>query len=328
MKKEIGNDVKLGLFVLSSILFLILLLYMIGKNKNFFGSNLKIRSRFENVQGLKAGNNVRFAGINIGTVDVVNIIDDTTLEVSMNIEDKMKDIIKANSIVSIGTDGLVGNKVINIQAVKERERHIEQNELLPSRRAIDTDEMLKTLNKTNKDIGIIAENLKNTTNKINNSHVIWDLLSDKSIPKKIHASLENINQSSNKIKTLLNHSNEIVEHVMSGNGSIGLLLYDTIMRANLFTTIENFRILGKHANEISKQISYTLDSFNNDLHNSKGTIHALLNDSLLTHKIHTSVDNIDRSSSGLNEIIDAIKQSFLFRAYFRKIEEKKTRGLK
>jgi ABC-type transport system involved in resistance to organic solvents, periplasmic component len=65
MAKRAINNVKLGAFVLSGLFLLILLLYMIGKNRNMFGSNFILKARFENVQGLKSGNNVRYAGIDV-----------------------------------------------------------------------------------------------------------------------------------------------------------------------------------------------------------------------------------------------------------------------
>ena len=74
MTKDFLNNTKLGVFVLASLSFLILLFYMIGKNRNFFGSNIKLKSRFENVQGLKSGNNVRYAGIDIGTVEKIEVV--------------------------------------------------------------------------------------------------------------------------------------------------------------------------------------------------------------------------------------------------------------
>ena len=80
------NNIKLGVFILLGLLFLILLLYMIGRNRNMFGSNFKLKARFENVQGLKAGNNVRFGGIEVGTVKKVNILNDTTMEVIMIVD--------------------------------------------------------------------------------------------------------------------------------------------------------------------------------------------------------------------------------------------------
>ncbi len=79
MAKRVVNNVKLGIFVLGGLLFLVFLLYMIGKNRNMFGNTYVLKARFENVSGLVAGNNVRFSGIQAGTVKKVKILNDTTL---------------------------------------------------------------------------------------------------------------------------------------------------------------------------------------------------------------------------------------------------------
>ena len=85
MVKKIVNNVKLGVFVVSGLAFLVLLLFMIGKNKSLFGSSYLLKAKFENVQGLIPGNNVRYSGIQAGTVKTIKIINDTTIEVSMMI---------------------------------------------------------------------------------------------------------------------------------------------------------------------------------------------------------------------------------------------------
>jgi phospholipid/cholesterol/gamma-HCH transport system substrate-binding protein len=94
MAKKIFNSVKLGGFVLAGLLFLVLLLYMIGNNQHLFGDNYELKARFENVQGLIEGNNVRYAGIETGTVKEINILNDTIIEVVMLIEKKMLGIIR------------------------------------------------------------------------------------------------------------------------------------------------------------------------------------------------------------------------------------------
>ena len=172
MAKRTINNAKLGAFVLSGLFCLILILYLIGKNRNMFGSNYILKARFENVQGLKAGNNVRYAGIDAGTVKKINIVNDTLMEVTMIIDDKLKSIIHKNAIVSIGTDGLVGNKVMNITAVKQTSAIAENGDILISKKPLDTDEMLRKLEVTNNDIGIIAEELKLTTQRLNNSSTL------------------------------------------------------------------------------------------------------------------------------------------------------------
>ena len=114
MNTESQHKIKLGIFVIAGSLLLILGLYMIGKNKNIFGRTITITAYFDNISGLQPGNNVRYSGIDIGTVDGVRILNDSTIEVSMNIKDEMVEIVRMNSFASIGTDGLMGNKLINI----------------------------------------------------------------------------------------------------------------------------------------------------------------------------------------------------------------------
>jgi phospholipid/cholesterol/gamma-HCH transport system substrate-binding protein len=99
MAKKIINRVKLGVFVLAGLTFLIFLLYMIGKNRHLFGPAFIVKARFQNVQGLVPGNNVLFSGIEVGTVKKIDILSDTLIEVVMLIDDKMKKIIRNNSMV-------------------------------------------------------------------------------------------------------------------------------------------------------------------------------------------------------------------------------------
>jgi len=68
MAQKLINNARLGVFVLSGLAFLILLLFMIGRNKSLFGSTYLLKANFENVQGLIPGNNVRYSGIQAGTV--------------------------------------------------------------------------------------------------------------------------------------------------------------------------------------------------------------------------------------------------------------------
>src|SRR5688572_7628571 len=106
MKTKSVDNAKLGAFVLVGIVFLIVTLYMIGKNRNLLGSTFTIKAEVNNVNGLVPGNNVRFKGIDVGTVKSIDIANDTLIYVTMTIEESMKPYIKQNALASIGTDGL------------------------------------------------------------------------------------------------------------------------------------------------------------------------------------------------------------------------------
>src|SRR5690242_10885889 len=99
-----ANNTKLGIFVLAGVAFLVFSLYMIGRNRNLFGPTFTISTHFRNISGLVAGNNVRFAGIDVGTVKRVMVVNDTSVLVEMTIDESMTAHIRMNSIASIGTD--------------------------------------------------------------------------------------------------------------------------------------------------------------------------------------------------------------------------------
>lgn len=328
MAKRTINNIKLGVFVLAGLLFLILLLYMIGKNRNMFGANFILKARFENIQGLKSGNNVRYAGIEVGTVKKINIVNDTTIEVVMIIEDKMKSVIHKSAIVSIATDGLVGNKVVNIVAGKTPGDIAADGDMLLSKKPVDTDDLIRTFSKTNKDLAVIAENLKITITRINNSEALWSLLNDDGLPKNLRQSAINIKQATAKANDFIGDLHGIVADVRNGKGSLGRILTDTILAYNLNEAIVKIQEAGAEADTLATQISVAVNNVDNEINRGKGMVHALLKDSVMTAKLNESLANIQKGTDGFNRVMDAVKSSFLFRGYFRKSERQKQNQLK
>jgi phospholipid/cholesterol/gamma-HCH transport system substrate-binding protein len=322
MEKKTTDTIKLGAFVISGLSVLIILLYMIGKNRNLFGSNLIIKARFENVQGLKSGNNVRFGGIDIGTVDNINFVDDSTLEVNMRIENSMRNIIKKNAIVSIGTDGLVGNKIINIISIPGESAKIKSHDLLPSKKAIDTDEMLRTLYKTNNNIASITEQLNTTTKRLNKSTGLWRLLADKSVYDAIKKTTYNLNSSSQSIKNSSQSIHEIIQSTENGKGGLGLLLRDSNFRAELSTGMENIQHATAEIKQAGEDIVKISSNINQAMNNEKGLIPVLLKDSIQANYLKETLLNLKDGTKEMNKIITATQKCFLFRKYFKRLKKK------
>lgn len=317
------NNVKLGIFILGGLLFLVLLLYMVGKNRNLFGATYVLKARFENVQGLVAGNNVRFSGLQAGTVKNVKILSDTVIEVTMIIEKKMQTIIRKNAIVSISTDGLVGNKVVNISPLKEPAAFATDGDILLAKKSVSTDEMLQTLNKTNNDVSVIAADLKTTVQRINSSSALWALLNDESIPQDLRLSVANIRAATGKAGKMANNLDAIVMDVKNGKGSIGALLTDTSFAMNLNNAILKIKAVGEEADSLAREINLLVTGIRQDVNSGKGPVNALLKDSMLVLKLNTSLDNIQKGTDGFNQNMEALKHNFLLRGYFKKQEKKK-----
>jgi phospholipid/cholesterol/gamma-HCH transport system substrate-binding protein len=287
-----------------------------------FGSNYILKARFENVQGLKDGNNIRYAGIDIGTVKSVYIINDTTMEVKMIIDDKAKNIIKKNSLVYIGTDGLVGNKVVNIFSVKEDAPFATENDILPSKKPIDTDDMMRTLSKTNTQISKIAEDFSLTINKLNNSQGLWKLLNNNTIADNISNASFQVKKSAYKINEIANQINDITNEIKNGNGTLSKLINDENLADSLTLAINNFKNAAHEITEAGKEINNSVALISKEVNEGKGSIHSILKDTSVTILLEQSMKNIETGTKGFSDNMEALKHNFLFRGYFQKIKKR------
>ncbi len=320
MEKKTINNVKLGTFVLAGLVFLVVLLYMIGKNISLFGSTYLLKARFENTQGLVAGNNVRYAGIQAGTVKEIRILNDTTIEVSMYIEKDMLPVIRKNAVVSIATDGLVGNKVVNIEPAKKPADLAQEGDLLMSKKSIDTDDMLHTLHNTNLDIAVIAANLRVTSQRLNEDNNLWSLLNEKSIPASIQTSFANLRVATRQAVTMVDNLNGIIVDVKNGKGSAGKILRDSTLADNLNAAIQKIGSVGATVDSLSLHIRQLVDGINQDINSGPGVMNALLKDTGIVQKLNSSLENIRKGTDGFNQNMEALKHNFLLRGYFRKLE--------
>jgi phospholipid/cholesterol/gamma-HCH transport system substrate-binding protein len=314
-----AKNIRVGLFVITGTLFVIFAMYFIGKNQSLFGSNIKISAQFYNVNGLMPGNNVRFGGINIGTVDEINILNDSSINVTMIIRDESKLFIKENAIASIGTDGLMGNKLININTVNALAPNIKDGSVLQTLKSFETDEMFRKLNHSTDDIAVIVKNLKSISTRFNDPNSFWRVLSDTTIAGNIKSSIANINSASRRTVTITNDMHDILERINSKNGTIGALLNDTVLQYHLNTTMQNI----KNASDSFARISNQLSIFSRHLNYRNGAFATILTDSNFTKNMNQSIENIKKGADGFNENMEALKHNFLFRKYFRKKEQLK-----
>ncbi|MBK8968804.1 MAG: MCE family protein [Lewinellaceae bacterium] len=189
MAKRTIDNIKLGLFVLVGLGLLILFLYMLGRNKSIFSDRFEISVHFENVSGLVAGNNVRVSGIVVGIVEEVQLVNDTLVVVTIALNESMRQVIRKNALASIGTDGLIGNRVVNLLPSKDPAPLIEPGDILQSQSDVSTEEMLRTLDRTNQNVLDISEGLKETIERINNSTQLTTLLNAEGLSRDLKAAL-------------------------------------------------------------------------------------------------------------------------------------------
>ncbi|MGZ8543673.1 MAG: MlaD family protein [Flavisolibacter sp.] len=325
MAQRKSNLLKLGLFVIAGMAVLIVLLYVIGKNQNLFGQTFSLKARFTNVHGLRSGNNIRYGGIDVGTVKTIRILNDTTIEAVLLIQSDARQFIHKNALLTISTDGLMGNKLVNIEPSNVKAPLVEEGDILYSVAAADTDQMLKVLSTTNQDVAAIASGLKQTVARLNAPNTLWTLLEDPSLPSEVRLSLNSIKQSTQHINKITMDLQQIVGEVRSGKGAVGSLLQDTTLVPELHDVVQNIKIISTKVDKISLQTSALIDDIQKQMSTGKGPLPALLNDEDMTRQLSQALRHINEASQSINQSMEALQHSFLLRGYFKKLEKQKTR---
>lgn len=167
MKTTSGQKIKIGGFIVVGLVILFLGIFLIGNQKSMFSSTFNVYGIFKNVNGLQVGNNVRFAGINVGVVDGIDIITDTAVKVTLTLNTDVKKFIKKDAKLSIGSDGLMGDKLVVIGPGTSNET-VGENQNLAAVNPLDMDKVINKLTKIADNAATITEGLGGIVNKVNN----------------------------------------------------------------------------------------------------------------------------------------------------------------
>ena len=169
MKATASQKIKIGIFTFLGLVVLILGIFFIGNQKNLFSSTFGVYGTFKNVSGLQVGNNVRFAGINVGVVEDISIVNDSTVRVDLTLNDDVKKFIKTDSKLSIGSDGLMGDKLVVIApgGIKST-TPVREGGQLASVNPVDVDRIIKKLTKVADNAADLTDGLASIVNKVNN----------------------------------------------------------------------------------------------------------------------------------------------------------------
>lgn len=189
--------VRLGLFVAGGIGLFVLAIFFIGKQKNLFNPVYKLTAMFYNVSGLQVGNNVRFTGINVGTVDNIVIINDSTVRVDMLIKKDVMQFIKSDCEVAIGSEGLIGDRILIITQGSAGAPIASEGQELASAEPVETDAILASLQVTAANAEVITQQLAEIMYKVNSGQgTLGRLIQDSTIADNFDQTMVNLKQSS------------------------------------------------------------------------------------------------------------------------------------
>ena len=169
MKTTSGQKIRIGVFVLAGLAVLVFAIFFIGNKKRLFSTTFNVHGMFKNVNGLQVGNNARFAGINVGVVEDIEIVNDTTVKVVLTLNDNVRKFIKKDAKLSIGSDGLMGDKLVVISpGGAETNTMVKNGDKLAGVNPFDVDKIINKFTKIADNAGDLVQGLSTLVNKVNN----------------------------------------------------------------------------------------------------------------------------------------------------------------
>jgi phospholipid/cholesterol/gamma-HCH transport system substrate-binding protein len=201
--------IRLGLFIAGGLALFVFAIFIIGKQKNLFNPVFKLTTTFYNVSGLQVGNNVRFSGINVGTVDKIVIINDSTVKVDMLVKKDVKQFIKSDCEVAIGSEGLIGDRLLVITQGSTEAPLAREGQHLASAEPVEIDAIMASLQVTAVNAAIISDQLAEIMIKVNSGHgTIGRLIEDTIIAENLSQTMVNIRSSSKGLNENMNAAKE------------------------------------------------------------------------------------------------------------------------
>lgn len=325
MQKSKNKKLKLGIFVILGSLIFVTAIYFVGERQNIFAKTFSIHSNFNNVNGLMRGNNVRYSGINVGTVNSITMVNDSTITVTMSIDDKMMNHIKKNAVATIGSDGLVGNMIVNIIPGTGYAEIISSGDTIKSYSKIETSEMLNTLNTTNENAALLTSKLLDIANEVTSGKgTLGMLINDTIASNDLKQTINFLKLTSFEANKTINNINKLVGTVDLENSVAGVLLKDT-------TEAEKVKDMLTNLNQSSENIKIVIDNLNETItgfKEGKGAVNYITQDEELVKSLKESIQNINEGTDKFNQNMEALKHNFLTRGYFNKLERQEKKEAK
>ena len=201
MEISVNKKIKTGAFVILCVLLLLSIIFLIGRQKNMFGETFPVYANFKNISGLKEGNYVRYAGIDAGTVDNINIVNDTTVVVMMLLKKNVKPFIKEDGTASIGSDGLMGDKLVVISPGSATAPLVKNGGTIKGANPVDVDRIINNLSKISDHAEELTSSLASVMTKINKGEGSFGrLINDDKLVKNMEGTLNSARETVGTVK--------------------------------------------------------------------------------------------------------------------------------
>src|SRR5688572_4370026 len=228
------RTVTVGIFILLGLLILVVAIFTLGGQKRSFAPSITLHAVFDNVNGLQKGDNVFFSGVKIGTVKDVEFHGSAQVRVTMNIEKKVQKYVKKDAKAKIGSEGLIGSKIVVIYEGSLQVAMVQGGEELQVESTASADDIMASLQENNKNLLSITNDIKLVTRRLAEGQgTIGALLTNDTLFQSLKATMANLQMAARNSASLTNSIADYTAKMQQPGTLANGLVNDTVIMSNL-----------------------------------------------------------------------------------------------
>ena len=308
-----------GLFIFIALIIFVIGVLTLGGQRKAFANTVDVKSVFKDVNGLQGGSNIWFAGVKIGTIKDINFTPDGNVEVKMGIEESARQYIHKDAKAKVGTDGLIGNKIIVLYGGTEKTPVISDGDLLQAETLFNVEDMMTTLQANNKNLLAITTDFKTVSEGLANGQgSIGKLLKDETMANTLQATLATLQRTMHKAELATNNIAAFTAKFDQEGSLPHDLVNDTVIFSRLRSSVQQIDALSNTANEAVQNLKQATETVNTGLSSTATPAGVLLHDQATAESLKQVIKNLETSTKKLDENMEALQHNFLLRGFFKK----------
>lgn len=332
---DLTRKLIVGIFVAVCLVLFGAGLFLIGSGHQLFTRSFNVYADFSKITGIRDGGKVRVAGMDAGAVTLIEVPSrpDGKFRIHFRIVEKLHPIVRQDSVATIQTDGLLGNKYLQVDAGSVDSPRARSNSMIRSKEPFELGDLVEQIGGVVSQVnGILAgvkDQLVSTLSEIEGTAKSANLLIQGATPQ-----VKGILASADKIAANIR---EIVAGIQEGQGTVGALFKDKELYASIRRSadkaenvVENIRetsasarkIVGKvQESDIVPEVQRTVQNMQRITQQVKEAVdkfQAASGEGGVGENLQQALADAHEAMSDLSDDTEALKHNFLFRGFFNK----------
>lgn len=313
--KDNKRSIIVGLFTLIGLIILVVGVLVLGSQQNKFSKNLVIKTYFNDVKGLKVGNNVWFSGVKVGIIKEIAFESIEKVRVVMAIQEKDSQFIRKDVVATLGSDGLIGNSIISLVGGSSQFPQIEDGDILKSGASGGMEQMIGLLKENGDNLSVITKNFAQLSQQmVDGKGTIGALMTDDAIATDLKTSVSSLSQVMVQANQAINNLNVLTQKLNSDKG----LVHDLTTDTKVFASLRESAMQLQGVTQTASALMENLNKASSRLNDKDNALGVLTNDPAAANEIKQILKNLNTSTQKLDENMEALQSNFLFKGFFKK----------